>query len=204
MTKQGAEALEAELKHLKKHDASADYPGHRRSTRTGRSEGKCEYHAAREQQGMVEARIRDIEGRLGNAQVIDVAALRAPARCSLAPRWKSSTLIPTNRSATRSFGDDEADIKIGKISVSSPIGRALIGKEEGDVVAVKTPAAWLNMKSSRSPTSDSAGRARAAQPPGLRGGRIAGNWRKRFGWVACDAALCACCPHWRSLAWRRC
>jgi len=103
----------------------------------------AEYHAAREQQGMVEARIRDIEGRLQNAQVIDIASI-APTRKVIFGTTVDIANVETDEQVTYQIvGDDEADIKQGKLSVSSPIARALIGKEEGDVVAVKTPSGLI-------------------------------------------------------------
>ncbi|PCD01059.1 transcription elongation factor GreA [Halopseudomonas pelagia] len=139
MTKQGAEALEAELKHLKSVMRPQITQAIAEARELGDLKENAEYHAAREQQGMVEARIRDIEGRLGNAQVIDVATLPRTGKVFFGTTVEIVNVDTDESVSYQIVGDDEADIKINKISVSSPIARALIGKEEGDIVAVKTP-----------------------------------------------------------------
>ena len=140
MTKQGAEALEAELKHLKSVLRPQITQAIAEARELGDLKENAEYHAAREQQGMVEARVRDIEGRLGNAQIIDVTTIPPTGKVIFGTTVEIVN-VDTDESVTYQIvGDDEADIKIGKISVSSPIARALIGKEVGDVAAVKTPA----------------------------------------------------------------
>lgn len=139
MTKQGAEALETELKHLKSVMRPQITQAIAEARELGDLKENAEYHAAREQQGMVEARIRDIEGRLGNAQVIDVASLPRTGKVFFGTTVEIVNVDTDESVSYQIVGDDEADIKINKISVSSPIARALIGKEEGDVVAVKTP-----------------------------------------------------------------
>lgn len=139
MTKQGAEALEAELKHLKSVMRPQITQAIAEARELGDLKENAEYHAAREQQGMVEARIRDIEGRLGNAQVIDVATLPRTGKVFFGTTVEIVNVDTEESVSYQIVGDDEADIKINKISVSSPIARALIGKEEGDIVAVKTP-----------------------------------------------------------------
>ncbi len=100
----------------------------------------AEYHAAREQQGMVEARIRDIEGRLQNAQVIDVTAIPHSGKVIFGATVEIANVETDERVTYQIVGEDEADIKLGKISVGSPIARALIAKQEGDVAVVKTPS----------------------------------------------------------------
>ncbi|PKM29250.1 MAG: transcription elongation factor GreA [Gammaproteobacteria bacterium HGW-Gammaproteobacteria-11] len=140
MTKQGAEALEAELKHLKSVLRPQITQAIAEARELGDLKENAEYHAAREQQGMVEARVRDIEGRLGNAQIIDVTSIPPTGKVIFGTTVEIVN-VDTDESVTYQIvGDDEADIKIGKISVSSPIARALIGKEVGDVAVVKTPA----------------------------------------------------------------
>lgn len=140
MTKQGAEALEVELKHLK----SVVRPQLSQSIAEARELGdlkeNAEYHAAREQQGMVEARIRDIEGRLGNAQVIDVTSIPATDKVIFGTTVTIVNVDTDEEVVYQIVGEDEADIKQGKLSVTSPIARALIGKHEGDVAAVQTPS----------------------------------------------------------------
>jgi transcription elongation factor GreA len=99
----------------------------------------AEYHAAREQQGMVEARIRDIEGRIQNQVIIDVTTIPHTGKVIFCTTVEIAN-VETDESVTYHIvGEDEADFKLGKISVGSPLARALIAKEEGDVVAVKTP-----------------------------------------------------------------
>jgi transcription elongation factor GreA len=140
MTLQGARALEDELHHLTKvvrpklsHDIGT-------ARELGDLKENAEYHAAREQQGMVEARIRDIEGRLQNAQVIDVAAIPRTGKVIFGTTVEIANVETDDRVTYQIVGEDEADIKLGKISVGSPIARALIAKEEGDVVVVRTPS----------------------------------------------------------------
>jgi transcription elongation factor GreA len=99
----------------------------------------AEYHAAREQQGFIEGRIQEIEGKLSNAQVIDVAKLPQTGKVIFGVTVELLNMQTDEEVTYRIVGEDEADIKLGQISVTSPIARALIGKEEGDVVQVRTP-----------------------------------------------------------------
>lgn len=143
MTVQGARALEDELAHLTK----VLRPKLSQDIGTARELGdlkeNAEYHAAREQQGMVEARIRDIEGRLQNAVVIDVTSIAHTGKVIFGTTVEIAN-VETDESVTYQIvGEDEADIRLGKLSVGSPIARALVGKEEGDVVVVKTPSGIL-------------------------------------------------------------
>ena len=140
MTVQGARALEDELKHLKTVLRPQITQAIAEARELGDLKENAEYHAAREQQGMVEARIRDIEGRLQNAQIIDVTAIPHTGKVIFGTTVEIAN-VDTDESVTYQIvGDDEADIKAGKLSVSSPIARALVGKEEGDVVVVQTPS----------------------------------------------------------------
>ena len=100
----------------------------------------AEYHAAREQQGFIEGRIQDIEGKLSTSQVIDVKTIPYSGKVFFGTTVTIINLDTDDTVTYRIVGDDEADIKKSRISVSSPIARALIGKEEGDVVVVKIPA----------------------------------------------------------------
>lgn len=140
MTVQGARALEEELTHLTK----VVRPKLSQDIGTARELGdlkeNAEYHAAREQQGMVEARIRDIEGRLQNAVVIDVTAIEPTGKVIFGTTVEIANVETDDRLTYQIVGEDEADIKLGKISVGSPIARALIAKSEGDVAVVKTPS----------------------------------------------------------------
>ena len=139
MTKRGAELLRSELHRLK----SVERPATTQAIAEARSHGdlseNAEYEAARERQGMIEARIRDIEAKLANAQIIDPKLLQhAEGRCVFGATVQVED--QNRESATwQIVGEDEADIKEGRISVSSPIARALIGKEPGEVVEVQTP-----------------------------------------------------------------
>lgn len=140
MTVQGARALEEELQHLTK----VVRPKLSQDIGTARELGdlkeNAEYHAAREQQGMVEARVRDIEGRLQNSVVIDVTTIAHTGKVIFGTTVEIAN-VETDESVTYHIvGEDEADFKLGKISVGSPIARALVGKNEGDVVTVKTPS----------------------------------------------------------------
>lgn len=139
MTKQGAEALEVELKQLKSVVRPQLSQAIAEARELGDLKENAEYHAAREQQGMVEARIRDIEGRLSNAQVIDVTSIPHTGKVIFGTTVSIANVDTDEEVVYQIVGEDEADIKSGKISVGSPIARALIGKEEGDVVAVRTP-----------------------------------------------------------------
>lgn len=140
MTVQGARALEEELKHLKSVLRPQITQAIAEARELGDLKENAEYHAAREQQGMVEARIRDIEGRLQNAQIIDIANIPHTGKVIFGVTVEIVNTETEECLAYQIVGDDEADIKQSKLSVSSPIARALVGKEEGDVVVVKTPS----------------------------------------------------------------
>jgi len=138
MTLRGAERLRAELKQLK----SEARPNVIKAIAEARAHGdlseNAEYHAAREQQSFIEGRINDIENRLSNAEVIDVTKLDASGRVVFGSTIELEDK-DRNKVVYQLVGDDEANIKQGLLSVSSPIARALIGKSEGDVVDVTTP-----------------------------------------------------------------
>lgn len=143
MTIQGARALEDELKHLK----TVMRPQITAAIATARELGdlseNAEYHAAREQQGMSEARIRDIEGRLSAAQIIDVTTIPYSGKVFFGTTVTILNVETDEELTYQIVGEDEADFKLGKISVTSPIARALVGKEEGAVVAVQTPGGLI-------------------------------------------------------------
>ena len=143
MTIQGARALEDELKHLK----TVMRPQITAAIATARELGdlseNAEYHAAREQQGMSEARIRDIEGRLSAAQIIDVTTIPYSGKVFFGTTVTILNVETDEELTYQIVGDDEADFKLGKISVTSPIARALVGKEEGAVVVVQTPGGLI-------------------------------------------------------------
>ena len=138
MTLRGAEALRLELKQLK----SEARPNVIKAIAEARAHGdlseNAEYHAAREQQSFIEGRINDIENRLSNSEVIDVTKLTASGRVVFGSTIELEDQ-DRNKVVYQLVGDDEANIKQGLLSVSSPIARALIGKSEGDVVDVTTP-----------------------------------------------------------------
>src|SRR5690606_39978794 len=99
----------------------------------------AEYHAAKEQQGLVEARIRDIEAKLSNAQVIDVTQLSQSGRVVFRATVQLVDVDSGEQAQYQIVGEDESEIKDGLLSISSPIARAIIGKEEGDTAEVETP-----------------------------------------------------------------
>lgn len=140
MTVQGARALEEELAHLTKVVRPKLSQDIGEARELGDLKENAEYHAAREQQGMVEARIRDIEGRLQHAVVIDVTTIAHTGKVIFGTTVDIANCDTDETVTYQIVGEDEADIKNGKLSVSSPIARALVGKEEGDVVAVQTPS----------------------------------------------------------------
>jgi len=138
MTKRGAELLRGELQRLK----SVERPATTQAIAEARGHGdlseNAEYEAARERQGMIEARIRDIEMKLANAQVIDPKLVNAEGRCVFGATVEVEDEAG-DKATWQIVGEDEADIKEGRISVSSPIARGLIGKEAGEAVDVQTP-----------------------------------------------------------------
>jgi transcription elongation factor GreA len=138
LTERGATKLHDELKRLK-----AERPQITAAIATAREHGdlreNAEYHAAKEQQGLAEARIRDIEGKLSNAQIIELDKVNAAGKVVFGATVHLSNVDNDEETRFQLVGEDEADIKSGRLSISSPIARALVGKEEGDVVEVETP-----------------------------------------------------------------
>jgi transcription elongation factor GreA len=135
----GAELLRNELHKLKSVERPAVITAIAEARAHGDITENAEYEAARERQGFIEGRIIEVEAKLSNCQIIDPALLDDDGRVVFA---STVELIDTSGGATVSYqivGEDEADIKLGKISYSSPIAKALIGKSEGDVVEVRTP-----------------------------------------------------------------
>ena len=139
MTVRGAEKLRAELQRLK----TVERPAISQAIAEARSHGdlseNAEYDAARERQGFAEGRISEIEAKLANAQVIDPKLLDADGRCVFGATVDLEDEADGAGISWQIVGEDEADIKAGKISISSPIARALIGKYAGDAVEVNTP-----------------------------------------------------------------
>ena len=138
MTKRGAELLRTELHRLKTVERPATTQAIAEARGHGDLSENAEYEAARDRQGLIEARIRDIETKLANAQIIDPKLLQTEGRCVFGATVEVQEA--SGETATwQIVGEDEADIKEGRISVSSPIARALIGKEAGEAVDVQTP-----------------------------------------------------------------
>ncbi len=139
LTVKGAEKLKRELQQLK----SVARPKVIQAIAEARAHGdlkeNAEYHAAREQQSFIEGRIKEIESKLANAQIIDVTQVKADGKVVFGATVELEDLDSGETVSYQIVGDDEADIKLGLISISSPIARALIGKEVEDVVEVKTP-----------------------------------------------------------------
>ena len=139
LTINGAERLRAELHQLK----TVDRPNVIAAIAEARSHGdlseNAEYDAAKERQAFVEGRIKEIEGKLSNAQIIDPKLLDADGRCVFGATVELEDLDTGDTVTYQIVGDDEADIKEGKIAISSPIARALIGKFAGDVAEVQAP-----------------------------------------------------------------
>lgn len=139
MTVRGAELLRDELKNLK----SAERPRIIQAIAEARAHGdlkeNAEYHAAKEQQGFVEGRIKEIEAKLSNTQIIDVTALDAKGKVVFGATVALLDVQIDSEITYRIVGEDEADIKTGLVSFTSPIARALIGKTEGDEVAFSAP-----------------------------------------------------------------
>lgn len=140
LTVKGAEKLNAELNELK----SVVRPRIINAISEARAHGdlkeNAEYHAAKEQQSFAEGRIGEIEGKLANAQIIDVTRVDAGGKVIFGATVELENLDNETRVTYQIVGEDEASIKEGRISVGSPIARALIGKETDDVVTVKAPA----------------------------------------------------------------
>jgi len=139
LTINGAERLKKELKELKSVARPTVVAAIAEARAHGDLKENAEYHAAKEQQGFIEGRIAEIEGKLGNAQIIDVRELNANGRIVFGTTVELSDEDTGEEVTYTIVGDDEADIKQGKLSINAPIARALIGKEEGEVAEVQTP-----------------------------------------------------------------
>ena len=139
LTVVGAEKLKAELQRLK----SVDRPAVINAIAEARAQGdlseNAEYDAAKERQGFIEGRIQEVEAKLSNAQIIDPVTLDAEGRVVFASTIDLEDLSTGDKVTYQIVGDDEADIKLGLVSISSPIARALIGKHAGDIAEVKAP-----------------------------------------------------------------
>lgn len=139
MTLRGAENLRQELDHLKSVRRPEIIAAIADAREHGDLKENAEYHAAREQQGFCEGRIQDIEAKLSNAQVIDITKMAQTGRVIFGSSVTVLNLDSEEQHTYRIVGDDEADFKQNLISVNSPIARGLVGKEQDDVVVIRTP-----------------------------------------------------------------
>jgi len=139
LTVKGAERLRAELQRLKAVDRHRIIAAIAEARSHGDLSENAEYEAAKERQSFIEGRIAEVEGKLANAQVIDPKLLDAGGRCVFGATVDLQALANGDKVTYQIVGEDEADIKNCKISISSPIARALIGKYAGDVVEVQAP-----------------------------------------------------------------
>ncbi|MES9843638.1 MAG: transcription elongation factor GreA [Candidatus Sedimenticola sp. PURPLELP] len=146
LTVRGAENLRNELNELKTVSRPKVIKAIAEAREHGDLKENAEYHAAREQQGFIEGRIKDIEGKLSHAHIIDVRTLNADGRVVFGATVDVFEEEADEEHTFQIVGDDEADIKQGLISVSSPMARALIGKSEGDVAVVETPNGARHME----------------------------------------------------------
>jgi transcription elongation factor GreA len=137
MTRRGAELMRAELHRLKTVERPANSAAIGEARAHGDLSENAEYHAARERAGFIEGRISEIEAKLANAQIVDPKLVDAEGRCVFGATVDIET--DGEKATWQIVGEDEADIKAGRISYSSPIGKALIGKESGEIVNVQTP-----------------------------------------------------------------
>jgi transcription elongation factor GreA len=146
ITAKGAEKLRAELKRLKMEDRPRIIAAIAEARAHGDLKENAEYHAAREQQSFAEGRIKEIDGKLSHAHIVDVTSIPHSGKVIFGVTVE---LIDEDTEETITYqivGEDEADIKAGKISVNSPIARALITRMEGDVVSVKVPSGTRSLE----------------------------------------------------------
>lgn len=140
MTAIGEAKLRAELEHLKKVERPRIVEAIAEARAHGDLKENAEYHAAREQQGFAEGRINEIEGKLSHAQIIDITKIAPSDKVIFGSTVEIINLDTDETVCYQIVGDDEASVKEGKISYQSPIARALIGKEVGEIVVVNTPS----------------------------------------------------------------
>jgi transcription elongation factor GreA len=139
LTVAGEARMREELNRLKNEERPRIIEAIAEARAHGDLKENAEYHAAKEQQGFIEGRIKDLEAKLSNCQVIDVSKLTQNGKVVFGVTVELEDIDNGDTLEYQIVGDDEADIKANKISVSSPIARAMIGKEAGDVVKVQTP-----------------------------------------------------------------
>jgi transcription elongation factor GreA len=140
ITKHGAELLKEELIRLKTKERPAVINAIAEARAQGDLSENAEYDAAKERQSFIEGRIADLEGKLGAAQIIDPALLDAEGRVVFASTVDLEDMESGEKVTYQIVGTDEADLKLAKVSITSPIARALIGKSAGDVVGVQAPS----------------------------------------------------------------
>lgn len=146
MTVQGAEALREELNHLKMVERPKIVADIAEAREHGDLKENAEYHAAREQQGFCEGRIQEIEAKLSNVQIIDVTKMPNTGKVIFGTTVTILNCDSDEETTYHIVGEDEADIKNGKISIGSPIARGLIGKSLDDVVNIQTPAGTVEFE----------------------------------------------------------
>ena len=139
LTLKGAQRLRAELEELKSVKRPAVINAIAEARAHGDLKENAEYHAAREQQGFIEGRIKQLEAELSHAQVIDISTLNAGSRVVFGATVDLADAETDEQKTYQIVGDLEADIKMGLIAISSPVARALIGKHEGDTVTIEAP-----------------------------------------------------------------
>ena len=144
VTVRGHEMLQEELKQLKSVDRPQVIQAIAEAREHGDLKENAEYHAAKEQQGFIEGRIKELEGKLSNLQVIDVTTVNATGKVVFGATVDLLDVDTDSEITYRIVGEDEADIKTGLISFTSPIARALIGKNEGDEIVFEAPGGQKN------------------------------------------------------------
>jgi transcription elongation factor GreA len=146
MTVRGAELLRSELEHLKNVERPQVVQDIAEAREHGDLKENSEYHAAREHQGIIEARIRDIEGKLSNAQIIDITKIKNDGKIVFGSTVTVYRPDMDKEIVYKIVGEDEADLKNNLISVYTPIAKGLIGKEVDDEVSIKVPAGVIKME----------------------------------------------------------
>ena len=139
MTKEGESLLREELKRLKNEDRPKIIDAIATAREFGDLKENAEYHAAKEQQGLAEARIKDIETKLSNSQVIDILQIDPSDKVIFGTTVTVFNSDSDQSSQYKIVGEDEADTKLGKISFAAPLAKQMIGKFEGDIIKVETP-----------------------------------------------------------------
>ena len=139
MTANGAVQLKEELHNLKSVERPKVVLAIKEAREKGDLKENAEYHAAREEQSFMEGRIKDIEAKLSNAHIIDIRSMPVSTKVIFGSTVLLVNLDDDNKVTYELVGEDEADLKIGKISITSPLARALIGKDQGDVIELKMP-----------------------------------------------------------------